>query len=150
MEGQIDKNIALVILIFMAFIILLFPTVIILYSYTNKKKNKMIERKKSELKKNYNNEKIFFCDYIIKDGNTFQLNGEAFNTSITQGMKIEINGIEHEIKEVYGFDDTPEDPDSVISQANPYGLVLIESNQINYQKLKERLKEELVIPFLLR
>jgi hypothetical protein len=64
-------------------------------------------------------------------------------------MKIIINGVEFEIKEVYAHDETPDKPDEEAPAEVFDTPIVIESGEIDWEAFKQDLKKELVIPLKL-
>jgi hypothetical protein len=132
--------IAIVLLILVPFVLLISSVIRV------RKKNTVVNEKKTQLKNLYKHETVYLCDGIDDLGeNLIQFYGEPFGISVRPGMKILVNGTEYTIKEVYADDETHDGPDSEIPNGMPNTAIVIESSSFNWGNLKQRLRQEGVI-----
>src|SRR3989338_5595198 len=88
------------------------------------KRNILINEKKNQLKSLYKNEAVFLCNFIEKvEWNLLQLHGESFNSPLSPGMSLEIDGV---------------------------GYIINEKGMLNLNSFRQELGRKIVIPLKLK
>jgi hypothetical protein len=147
--GMNDTIFVIGILVFMAFGLIFF-LVLFYQILVSEKKAKVIDKKLNQLTKIYKEQKVFLCIGLDEiESNLVQLSGLSLNTSLISGMKMNIDGNDYTIKEVYGPDNFSDKPDDEVLSNQP-AAVIIEKGNLNVKSLLERIKRESVIVFYLK
>jgi|SRR3989344_4454487 len=126
--------------------------ILVFFAVRSRKKNSLVNEKKTQLKNLYKREAIFLCDAADDLGdNLIQFYGEPFGTSVRPGMKIsDPSSVEYTIKEVYANDKTPDKPDIEIPNGMTNTAIVIETNNFNWQSFRQNIKRENVVALKLR
>lgn len=129
------------------YLLVLAIPLLVFFAFRSRKKNFLINEKKTQLKSLYKREAVYLCDAVDDLGdNLIQFYGEPFGISVRSGMKIsDPSGVEYSIKEVYANDKTPDKPDSEIPNGMTNTTIVIETKNFNWQSLKQNLKRDGVI-----
>ena len=116
-----------------------------------RKRNILIDEKKNQLKSLYKNEAVFLCNFIEKvEWNLLQLHGESFNSPLSPGMSLEIDGVGYIIKRVYADDDTPLEPNAEVAAGVSDTPIIIEKGVLSLNSFRQKLGREIVIPLKLK
>ncbi|HEY4495544.1 MAG TPA: hypothetical protein VJC01_03825 [Candidatus Paceibacterota bacterium] len=115
------------------------------------KRNILINEKKNQLKSLYKNEAVFLCNFIEKvEWNLLQLHGESFNSPLSPGMSLEIDGVGYIIKRVYADDETPLEPNAEVAAGVSDTPIIIEKGMLNLNSFRQELGRKIVIPLKLK
>ncbi len=120
---------------------------LIAISYIGKRKKGFNTELIKKLRAQHPDGTYFYCTAVEDIGdNRIQFHGDLHGGDIRPGMKIIISEIgEYELKEVYAADKNPDKPDEMIINNSQDVAILIESRDINLDKLKRKIKQGKVI-----
>ncbi len=146
---NIDENHPLWLLIFPGLPLLIF---FFLFRFMKKLKTETkaelakVGIKKRELEEQQSSEPVFICygaDEI--DTSLIQLHGTPYKTVLRPGMKVNVLGIEHPIKEVYANDNTPEKADLEIPENSEDVAIVIEFSGFDHKNFQQQLQAQGVL-----
>lgn len=122
---------------------------LIAISYMGKRKKGVNAELIKKMRAQHPDSMNFYCTAVEDIGdNLIQFHGDLYGGDISPGMKILIPEIgEYELKAVYAADKNPDKPDEMIKNNSQDVAILIESKDINLDKLKRKIKEEKVVRY---